>query len=80
MAKSHRHMRQPPYESLATLEKKDGWENLKTIDDLKGLLAAWMRDFQAWGEDVRDDIIRLETAVRAAPGEPGDPPPAPRKQ
>ena len=45
---------------------------------LHGYLAAWMRDMKAWGEDVRDDIIRLESAVGAAPGEPGDPPPAPR--
>lgn len=45
---------------------------------LHGYLAAWMRDMKAWGENVRDDIIRLEAAVRMAPGEPGDPPPAPR--
>ncbi len=42
-------------------------------------LGEWMRDMKAWGEDVRDDIIRLESAVGVAPGEPGDPPPAPRK-
>ena len=41
-------------------------------------LSAWMRDMKAWGEDVRDDVIRLESAVHAAPGDPGDPPPAPR--
>jgi len=38
-----------------------------------------MRDMKSWGCDVRDDIIRLEAAVGAAPGEPGDPPPAPRE-
>lgn len=41
-------------------------------------LSKWMRDMKAWGEDVRDDIVRLETAARVAPGDPGDPPPAPR--
>ncbi len=57
-----------------------GWDK-KPPDDVKALvagLAAWMRDLKSWGQDVRDDIIRLESAVSAAPGEPGDPPPAPR--
>jgi hypothetical protein len=45
---------------------------------LAAYLSAWMRDLKAWGEDVRDDIIRVETAVHVAPGDPGDPPPAPR--
>lgn len=54
------------------------WEGIKTVEDLKSFMAAWMRDLKAWGGDVRDDIIRLEAAVGAAPGEPGDPPPAPR--
>ena len=42
-------------------------------------LAAWMNDLRGWGQRVRDDIIRLEAAVGAAPGDTGDPPPAPRK-
>lgn len=42
------------------------------------LLKAWMRDMKAWGEEVRDDIIRLEAALGVATGDPGDPPPAPR--
>ncbi len=41
-------------------------------------LAAWTRDLKGWGGRVRDDIIRLEGRVGAAPGDPGDPPPAPR--
>jgi hypothetical protein len=73
-AKSNRHRRE--YESLDAV---NGWSGIKDVPALKECLAAWMRDLRAWGEDVRDDVIRLETAVRAAPGEPGDPPPAPRK-
>ena len=49
-----------------------------TKDNVPELLAAWMRDMKAWGQEVRDDIIRLESAVGAAAGDPGDPPPAPR--
>ena len=45
---------------------------------LAAYLSAWMRDMKAWGEDVRDDVIRLESAAHAAPGDPGAPPPAPR--
>ena len=45
---------------------------------LAWFLSKWMRDMKAWGEDVRLDIIRLEGAVHAAPGDPGPPPPAPR--
>lgn len=48
------------------------------VHRLAAYLGEWMRDMKAWGEDVRDDIIRLETAVHVAPGDPGDPPPAPR--
>jgi hypothetical protein len=74
-AQSSRHKRK--YESRKKVEK---WKDVDDVQGLKECLGAWMRDLHAWGEDVRDDIIRLETAVRAAPGEPGDPPPAPRKQ
>ena len=52
------------------------------VTDVKQLvkqLAAWMRDMRAWGELVRDDIIRMESALGLAPGDPGDPPPAPRR-
>ena len=53
----------------------------KDPDDSKKFfqfLAAWTRDLRGWGERVRDDIIRQEAAVGAAPGDTGDPPPAPR--
>ena len=46
--------------------------------NLRITLAKWMRDMKLWGQEVRDDIIRLEAAVGVATGDPGDPPPAPR--
>lgn len=61
------------------LVKKEHWMTITEVGQLKECLEAWMRDMKAWGGDVRDDIIRLEAAVGAAPGEPGDPPPAPRE-
>lgn len=50
------------------------------VKKLAAHLSAWMRDMKAWGEDVRDDVIRVESAVHAAPGDPGAPPPAPRSK
>jgi hypothetical protein len=37
----------------------------------------WARDMQAWGQDVRDDIVRLEGRAGFASGDPGDPPDGP---
>ncbi len=37
----------------------------------------WARDMHAWGQDVRDDIIRLEGRVGFGAGDPGDPPDGP---
>lgn len=65
-----------PYETNKKIEE---WKGISSVAELKEYLAAWMRDLKAWGSDVRDDIIRLEATIGAAPGEPGDPPPAPRE-
>lgn len=69
------------YETKDLLKRQDLYwrDHVRTVDQLKEFMGAWMRDMKAWGSDVRDDIIRLEAAVGAAPGEPGDPPPAPRE-
>jgi len=37
----------------------------------------WARDMHAWGQDVRDDIVRLEGHAGFATGDPGDPPDGP---
>ncbi len=37
----------------------------------------WARDMHTWGQDVRDDILRLEGHAGFASGDPGDPPDPP---
>lgn len=44
--------------------------------DIRRLLR-WMNSMVEWGKNVRDDIIRLESATGIGPGDPGDPPPTP---
>ena len=40
-------------------------------------LYEYARDMHSWGQDVRDDIIRLEGRAGFATGDPGDPPDGP---
>ncbi len=47
--------------------------------ELRKLMQDWMDDMIGWGQDVRDDIIRLEAAAGLPTGDPGDPPPRPWK-
>ncbi len=47
------------------------------FDALLKWLYQWTRDLHSWGEDVRDDIIRLESAAGIGKGDPGDPPAGP---
>jgi hypothetical protein len=46
-----------------------------------GELVKWLKiytaDLAAWGQDVRDDIVRLEGYAGFASGDPGDPPAGP---
>jgi hypothetical protein len=37
----------------------------------------WMRDMSTWGQDMRDDLIRLEGQAGFPTGDPGDPPGGP---
>ena len=37
----------------------------------------WTRDMNAWGQDMRDDLIRLEGQAGFPTGDPGDPPGGP---
>jgi hypothetical protein len=48
-------------------------------EELKRLLG-WMDSMVEWGKNVRDDIIRLESNLGAAAGDPGDPPPTPWRE
>ena len=53
--------------------KKDDFEAMV------GWLYQYARDMHSWGQDVRDDIIRLEGRAGFASGDPGDPPDGPPK-
>ena len=48
-----------------------------TTEELIRWLKLYTADLAAWGQDVRDDIIRLEAACGIARGDPGDPPGGP---
>ena len=45
--------------------------------DMVKWLYEYARDMHSWGQDVRDDIIRLEGHAGFATGDPGDPPDGP---
>lgn len=49
----------------------------KDVGEFIDWLYEWARDMHAWGQDVRDDIVRLEGRVGFAGGDPGDPPDGP---
>ena len=51
----------------------------KASDELRDLMKDWIDDMIGWGQDVRDDIIRLEAAAGLPTGDPADPPPRPWK-
>lgn len=40
-------------------------------------LAQWMKAMTDWGQNLRDDLIRLEGGLGLSTGDPGDPPPPP---
>lgn len=52
-------------------------DNKANRDDLLSFLRAWFEDFEAWGQDIRDDIVRLEGRAGFPSGDPGDPPAGP---
>ena len=49
------------------------------VNTLRDRIQDWMDDMIDWGQDVRDDIIRLEAAAGLPTGDPADPPPRPWK-
>lgn len=59
----------------------DGWSTQGIPDNLTKAeikrLVKWMRCVVEWGEDLRDDLIRLEGKLGISVGDPGDPPPPP---
>ena len=47
------------------------------FEDMVKWMYQYARDVHSWGQDVRDDIIRLEGQAGFATGDPGDPPDGP---
>jgi len=69
---------------MSSHRKKHWPDNWKTEGIPKQLtqaeikrLARWMRSVAEWGENLRDDLIRLEGSLGISVGDPGDPPPPP---
>jgi hypothetical protein len=48
-----------------------------TFEAMVKWMYQWTRDMNAWGQDLRDDLIRLEGQAGFALGDPGDPPGGP---
>lgn len=47
------------------------------FEDMVKWMYQWTRDMNAWGQDMRDDLIRLEGQAGFPSGDPGDPPGGP---
>jgi hypothetical protein len=72
-----------PKHSAVTKKNKQGnvsGLNPKEVGEVIDWLYQWARDMHAWGQDVRDDIIRLEGQAGFASGDPGDPPDGPPEE
>ncbi|MGW8266178.1 MAG: hypothetical protein ACWGSQ_07405 [Longimicrobiales bacterium] len=54
-----------------------GIGNDKQVGEFLDWLSQWAEDMHAWGQDVRDDIVRLEGSAGFSSGDPGDPPDGP---
>ncbi|NJD20653.1 MAG: hypothetical protein FIA95_15390 [Gemmatimonadetes bacterium] len=73
---------------LSGLPKKSAMITGNTPNNITGIsdkevgmfldwLHQWAQDMHAWGQNVRDDIVRLEGHAGFATGDPGDPPDGP---
>ena len=54
-----------------------GFTSEKDVGRVIDWLYQYARDMQSWGQDMRDDIVRLEGHAGFASGDPGDPPDGP---
>ena len=82
----HKGKRKKEWAANGKVKDVPKWNSLSTGDDkldqkkfeaLLDWLYDWARDMHAWGQDVRDDIVRLEGHAGFATGDPGDPPDGP---
>lgn len=66
-----------PPKSLTAAGPGDDKVQLKHFKQLVGYLRAYCNDMERWGQDMRDDLIRLEGQAGFPTGDPGDPPGGP---
>ena len=64
----------PAYDSIAD---NAGKVDKAKFDLMVKWIYQWARDMNAWGQDMRDDMIRLEGQAGFPSGDPGDPPGGP---
>ena len=78
---SHEKRKKLPEQEVVAPGSKHGEVIGIGSDPALGSVIDWLyqytRDMHSWGQDVRDDIIRLEGRVGFATGDPGDPPDGP---
>jgi hypothetical protein len=77
MSKSHRNKHWPDNWGFAA--DVPGGVHVPSGPEFKAL-AEWMEAMVEWGQEVRDDINRLESGLGIGAGDPGDPPPSPWKK
>ena len=83
---AHKGKRKKEWGANGKVKNVPKWDSISGGDDqldqqkfeaLLDWLYDWARDMHAWGQDVRDDIVRLEGHAGFATGDPGDPPDGP---
>jgi hypothetical protein len=74
------HEKKIPESAFLDLDPQGNATGIKDEDELAKAMQwvfRWARDMHAWGQNVRDDILRLEGHAGFASGDPGDPPDPP---
>jgi hypothetical protein len=68
-----------PFPPKKKLTGADGGKAVtkKEFQDLVEWLRAYCNNMERWGQDMRDDLIRLEGQAGFPSGDPGDPPGGP---
>lgn len=66
-----------PPKTLTAAAGGDSKAKLAQFEQLVKWVRAWSNDMERWGQDMRDDLIRLEGQAGFPTGDPGDPPGGP---
>jgi hypothetical protein len=66
-----------PPKSISAAGPGDQTAQFTQFKQLVDFLRSWCNDMERWGQDMRDDLIRLEGQAGFPSGDPGDPPGGP---